>query len=878
MTDNGKHTFSPPPRGGEFDLRAYVRVIYKHWLKIVLLCLVALIYSAVKVYRTTPMYRATTTIRIHGGARGEMMLTDMVMPLGGENQIATEIEMIRSRSVAESVADRLKLQFVLENGAADLRPYFRNLAVERDAPPAAYRILWADSTSYRVVDEYGVPQGRGELGRPFFGKGFTFLIDPEIRHVRHVPPGRVVRTWRWIAARLGSPTEDPQESLPFRVRSFGSASGAARGGLSVGVVEGTELVTISATDLSPSLARDRSNAVAEAFLARNLERRRAGARNARVFISAQLEAVKERLEAAEERLQEYEETSRMVSMDRQVSDQINMLRSLETRRMNATIEQNQAQTELEIARRQLESRSGPYAEYKALISSPVIGSNPMIQQLQSRLVGLRVEERRMEEEDPGTADLSSTRNEIQDLETQLQDAIYQVTSATTDPMYQGIIGRMIANESTVRAYTSLIEYLDGEIGRYNGLIEAVPGQRVFYRRLMRTKQVNESIYTLLLTRFEETRISEAVTIGDVEIVDPASGAGRVGPQKTSTMVQTTGLALFGGIALAFFLEYIRRRFDSIAKVEQVLGLPVLAPVPSIRAVSSGKLKKNEEELPYLEQRVVTHYQPRSSVAESYRVLRTNLRFADVEDRTRILLVSSAVPKEGKTLTVANLAVTLAQAGETVLVVDADLRRPMQHRLWKIRNKPGLTEVLVEGTSLEEAIVPSLVEGLSLLPCGTTPPNPSELLGSDAMKTLLHELTERFDRVLIDTPPLASVTDAAVLSNDADGVLLVIRADHTGQDPVLYSARLLANAGARVLGVVLNNVPVRKRGYGYGYGYYGYGYGYGYYQYGYEEEGDGKVRKRRRGDRGTRGQGDKETAEDVAAPVNEDSVPSGGQDR
>jgi protein-tyrosine kinase len=215
---------------------------------------------------------------------------------------------------------------------------------------------------------------------------------------------------------------------------------------------------------------------------------------------------------------------------------------------------------------------------------------------------------------------------------------------------------------------------------------------------------------------------------------------------------------------------------------------------------------------------------RSSIAESYRSLRTAIQFASLDREIRSIAITSSVPQEGKSTTSANLAIVMAQMGKRTLLVDTDLRRPTVHSVFGVRREPGLTNVLFDRASLFESIHKTDVPNLSILPCGIIPPNPAELLGSEKMRKLITELTEMYDMVIFDTPPVVAVTDALLLGMNADAMIVIARADSTKADALVRSLDTVERSGARLLGVVLNNFNVANA-YGAYYRYYQY---YNYY--------------------------------------------------
>lgn len=295
------------------------------------------------------------------------------------------------------------------------------------------------------------------------------------------------------------------------------------------------------------------------------------------------------------------------------------------------------------------------------------------------------------------------------------------------------------------------------------------------------------------------------------IVDSASfPTTPVSPQP----VRNLGLAGVLGLLLGLGLAVLRELLDTTIKSND--DLEAITPAPLMADIAFDNRAAKEP--------LVSSLSPHAPRVEAFRVLRTNLQFVDVDRKSKVFVVSSSVPGEGKTTTASNLAITLAQAGQRVLMVDGDLRRPQIATMFDLEPTVGLTTVLIGGIDLEEAIQYGDIPNLAFLTSGTIPPNPSELLQSHAMSELVRTAREEFDVILIDAPPLLPVTDAALLATQADGALLVVRHGRTTRDQLRHSTERLAAVDATPLGVVFNMVPQRGGGTRHGYGY-GYGYGY-----------------------------------------------------
>lgn len=217
--------------------------------------------------------------------------------------------------------------------------------------------------------------------------------------------------------------------------------------------------------------------------------------------------------------------------------------------------------------------------------------------------------------------------------------------------------------------------------------------------------------------------------------------------------------------------------------------------------------------------IITHQNPKSPISEAYRTLRTNIQFSAIDEELKVIMVTSAGPGEGKSTTLINLAAAYAQSDKKVLVIDADLRKPTMHHTLMVSNRSGLTNLLTNQTSIDKVVGETFIPNLFAITSGPIPPNPSEILASKRMVSLLNELKEQFDIILIDTPPAIAVTDAQIISSRSDGVILVVDSEKVKRDVALKAKQNLENVRARILGVVLNNVD-RKNKDSYYYYYYG----------------------------------------------------------
>ncbi len=337
-----------------------------------------------------------------------------------------------------------------------------------------------------------------------------------------------------------------------------------------------------------------------------------------------------------------------------------------------------------------------------------------------------------------------------------------------------------------------------------------------YTIRQREFETNRSLYEGLSQRLRTAGVQAGLESLEIDVVDQALLPASPLQQSQSTMVITTIVfALLGGVVVAFLLESLDTGLRSISEIEAVTDLPSLAVIPRARRSSA----EQASHLSTAQRNIGLLTQPKSQFAEAFRSLRTSLMLSHVGQPPKRILFTSATPSEGKTTVATNLACVLAQGGERVLIIDADLRRPNVHHRFGLNGRVGLTTLLTGATSFEDSLqrVPE-IPNLDVLPSGPVPPLPTEMLSSEAMHALLAKCSEIYTHVVIDSPPILSVTDGVILARDADAVVLVVRHGRSSKQIVRRARDLLIRSGAPITGVVLNAVDLRSPEY---YGYYGY---------------------------------------------------------
>ena len=279
------------------------------------------------------------------------------------------------------------------------------------------------------------------------------------------------------------------------------------------------------------------------------------------------------------------------------------------------------------------------------------------------------------------------------------------------------------------------------------------------------------------------------------------------------------------MGLAFFFEYLDNTIKVPEDVKESLKIPYLGPVPEFDSEQLVDPKSS------LDPKLITLHSPKSTASEFYRGIRTSVLLSSADFDPQVLLVSSAGPQEGKTLTASNLAITMAQSGSRILILDCDMRRPMTQKYFRLPKDCGMSNILAGNGKAEKDLIQTNIPNLDIIPSGVIPPNPSEMLGSSRMAALLKTLRKRYARIIIDSPPVTAVTDAVVISKFVDGVILVIRAGHTPREVIQNGITQFQAVGAKILGAVLNGVDMGRGS-------------YYYYQHHYYYSEDGEKRKKR----------------------------------
>jgi capsular exopolysaccharide synthesis family protein len=626
---------------------------------------------------------------------------------------------------------------------------------------------------------------------------------------------------------------DAEGNLP----SLRGMVGWLQGNMEIEHRKDTDVIEIKFSAYTPFECSYIANVIAQEFKLLNAEKSQGEVGYLRNFLDDQVTKKAEELKLAEDRLRDYYEQNKVASLDAETTQLIQRLAEAESMLETAEVELSAAQETRNSLNGQLEERRSSLGTDLGGISTPYILS---LQNQLGEAVGERTKFMIAVESSQNASRISyegqikvyderikALRDKL-DEESKKLKASGMVKDAFE--VSQELITSLLKTETEIKAQTAKIKALRDVVSDYETKLESLPEKNLELARLERQRKVQEQTYTMMLSKLEETKITQAGKSGNVSILDEAiAPVTPIKPNKRLNLMLGVLIGLGLGLGIVFVREYFDNTVKTVEEVEN-LGFNLLGTIPIIEEEAAGKKSRKkweslEEEGQQIESRLVTHFDPKSPISESYRTLRTNLAFTRVDNPMKTILITSAGPKEGKSTTVSNLAITLAQLGSNVVLVDSDLRRPVVHAIFGMEKEDGLTDHIMGHVPYEQSLKKSLLDNLSIVTSGTLPPNPSELLGSKAMEEFIDRLKKDFDIVLFDSPPVIAVTDAAILCSKVDGAFLVISSGTTNRDAINRAKRLLENVQTQVLGAVLNGVDI-SGAYGSSNYYYYYHYYYG----------------------------------------------------
>ena len=744
---------------GNDDERVYLRrfwlAIKKRKLVILVIAIIATSVVTVEMYRMKSIYQASTTLEIAKENKTMVRTGDVVIQTDDSSDMyyvamgmKTKIRQLQSRPLLEHVVVNLKL---------DKNPRFFEVNSKR----SVWEAIKSFAGRLRAQD--------GGIGAPAVAE--TPVIETPDDETRS----------REESARL-SPYVD-----------------VLAANLKAEPLPDTRMLVISFTHTDPILAADIADNVAQVFIQRSFESKTEKYTKTSEWLERTTRELLAKVQQAEKELADYSSSHNIYSSDGKENLAIEKLTKLHGETTRATTERMMKQSLYE------EVKAGRVSQLPEAFADPRMG------ELQKKLGDLQATYAQLNlTYGPKHPKVVEANEQIATIKRQLEDSRKSL-------------------EDRLKADYERATRDEGSLGGALSIAKSEAAQQnqaaIQFNILKKNVDTANSLYSDFLSKTNQAKIQEHEQHSDTKMIDPPQvPTSPIAPNRPRTILIGFAVSLLAGIGLALFLEYLDNTVKTVEDVSRYAQLPALSVIPAIknrrvRAISAGgngrkqttsglTLSKGKgldlEQLPLLDSR--------SSVAEAYRVLRTSVLLSSAEKPPKTILVTSGQPSEGKTTTVINTAISLAQLGASVLIIDCDLRKPSVHKVLGVDHVIGLSTYLARRAELDDVIQKLPIPNLSVLASGRIPPNPAELISSTRMKEMLGLLSERYEHILIDSPPLLKVTDPVILSTLVDGVMLVVHGGKSTRDIVRRTRQELSSAGAKIFGVVLNNVDAGRDGY------------------------------------------------------------------
>lgn len=721
--------------------------------------------------RAVPMYQSSATIRVDSKRGVFQDLNDLdVADLSlRTDPVLSEALVLKTQALGFMVADAGRMQLYFGPGQ-QRSDYVYQIEVDSGAVPDSFRLEFKGARGYEL--RRGTGNGliaSGDYHTRAVAPGFSFMVQPS----------------------------DIEMSVSFSIIARYAAASMASGGLGYQIQPSTNIVTVTYTGTDPSVVPVALDLALRALQQSGVQRIQDMADQRLAYITERVEFARQQYLTSLSRMQSYQESQHTTDL---TAEEVALIQSIQAQ------EREKERRQLDIATMRGIMGEGSDVRYEtvnSLAAVAAIQSNPAMQFQLENLLKLYDER---QQATAGQLGLRETNPAVQAIDIRIRSAARSLIDAAN---------------ATIRSLESQLASIEETIRASRARLATYPGKQTQFAQLQLDTDLQNDTYKYLLSQQEAARIQRATIAPYVSIVEPARPAARIGMGLRQKLMLGLIIGLSLAVLTAFFLEYLDQTIKTSADVERALEVPVLGLIPyegskgqpvTVQAHNGGGRRR--QSLP-----LVSLMSPDHPASEAYRTLRTNVTFVNAEQRQlQLLVVTSPGPGEGKSTTAANLAITLAQQGSRTLLVDADLRRPLVHRAFNLVQEPGLTDVLVGTAQVREAIRPNVVPKLDVLPAGALPPNPSELLGSDAMRTLLEQLRAQYEIIIFDSPPTLAVTDATVLGASSDAVILVVRAGETEEVAAQRALQQLRRVQARVAGTVLNGIRKDRDRY---YNYYSY---------------------------------------------------------
>ena len=757
----------------EIDIKEIFHTLDKHKYKILVITLLFTLFASVYAYLQPNIYKAITTVEIEENKKSAnpQDILSMAMNSASTN-MDTEIEIITSRALVTRALEGIDVTHKYfatyhyrERELYKASPFTVDLNKGQNI---SFYVYPSTQKSYRLVakGEDDISHEKWSIDKLYhFGElaqndHFSFTLSLENNATLQND-----MKYRFIVL-------EEQDAIANVRKNIAAAPSSKT----------STILEISYTDNVSVRAYEFVNSLAQAYLQQGIERKTEEASMILDFIDKQLAGIDHKLQSSETKLENFKKKSNMVNLGSKAKDIVSKVSQYESKLAEANIN---AQMLDSLYRKIKKSKN-----FENISGAGLDLQNTDIPQLIKALQEAQLKRNIL------LGDYTYAHPEVKRLTKSIAQS-KKVISSTIKTLKTRVNKRKALLRSKIK--------------EYNALMKALPEKEKILGGLQRKFVVNEKIYSYLLEKRATTAIAKASTVNKSRILDTALLPKKpIKPKRKLIIIIGFLLGLILGIFLAFILEFLNDRIIEEEDIYKHSSLSLLGTIPSIKA-------KNKDDIIVLQS-------PKSIVSEAFRALRTNLQFMHSTDKTIVISITSTVGNEGKTTVASNLAAIISLTQKKTIVLNLDMRKPTLHTLFNLPNNNGMSTLLANKTNLKETIQQTSYENLDIISSGPIPPNPSELIGSDTMTTILTQLKKLYDVIIIDTPPVGLVADALTLMKESDVSLYILRSEYSKKAYLADIQKMLTSHDIKKTYLILNGIKANKKGSG-----YGYGGGYGYYE-------------------------------------------------
>ncbi|MEO0281721.1 MAG: polysaccharide biosynthesis tyrosine autokinase [candidate division WOR-3 bacterium] len=587
---------------------------------------------------------------------------------------------------------------------------------------------------------------------------------------------------------------------------------ASRQNLSINKIQDTYIIEVSYKSTDPFLAAYITNKIAREYYRMNLDAMRMTVSQVRIFLEEQLKKIESELNHSEILLRDYKKYNKISNLEDETRILINQVSQFETEYKGILLNIDSYTKQKEYLLKELDQTQKDMIEnissYRSNVMENIFAEISKLETEKAYYLSQGYSNDHQK--------ILQINSKIENLKAQLKvetEKSFKEKTVQKDPFkYSGEIAQQILEiNNNVALLQAKADAMKKIIDVYNSKLENVPDQSIQLVRLERNAKVNEDIYLMLKRRYEEAKLQEVAEVGNVSIIDTAVVSTiPISPNKEKNFMLGIILGIFFGITVAFILFFLDESIRTTEEVEHYTGEQILGIITYIggngkKDKSKSEKKLSEDEMvDKMRKKLIINMEPHAPIAEAYRSIRTQIKYRSKEGEKLVYVFTSSIPGEGKSTTISNLGITMANLGKKVVIIDADMRKPVIHKIFNVKNGIGLAHYINGKATYEEIKRKTEVENLTVITYGTRPINPSELLESSKTKELLEIAKNEYDYVLIDAPPVNVVTDPIILANYADKLLWVVSPGKVKRKDLRHARKLLVPVKRKILGVILNS--------------------------------------------------------------------------